>query len=612
MDENFTELRIVEPLSILKGIIPQVQRQSDLIILMSNFPYEENLELAHQIRGIDLIVGRQGMRFPNQRTEVRTPTGQDNHENRTFVVTAGDYLGKIDLEWSNQKLDIVSFQRVKVQAPIKQSAELTNRVEVLEGLFRDYCLRRYGRHPDETLCYFPPQISEDDFARFVLYVMLSGTHSELGLIHSALFDFSYWTDVIADHQLTIRECFLLMPENHSLLTVRLSGKTLNQLAHQSQTEKGVGHTYLHFLSVKPVLDDTDGEWLVHRLPIRDEELYASCSINVLINGGSTYHGLTTGSHIKTKFKMTSYLRFFPDGETKIVRDILIDSLLETNQLIPIGTDFLALPYLQRPLWRLQIQETGVSFNLNRAQNSEIYTNVTIPELQKAEITTLRLQGQVKVTRETASLLWENLLQTDVGQIKVGSNSFQEDKDDLDISTNLIFKSLNLTGMQPFIGLRFDTEYTTLEDRAHQRDIIVKIGMVLPDVWRFSSARLSYSRIVDVNTGGTKRKGLNALNLDAQLIIPGRKLQWINALHGTYFLPDTASNSERRQVLINAESQLKIPVVENIAFTPTFEAIFFKGMDEPVIAQEYLFSFRLSYAKDWKWQYMRYFLRMQKE
>jgi len=658
LDENFvlpsdktqtTELQLAEPFSVLKNLISHLKQSVDFIILISNFPYEKNMELAHQLPEIHLIIGKQGARFREQRTEVRA--GIDEHESRTLVVTAEDYLGRIDIRWeaANQRrviptplnppaskgkrsggadggesandvsrftFHVTNFQRIKAERKRQPSPGLIEKLEKLERLFQAYCQSRYGRHPDIALCQLPPDITEEELARFVLYVMLFRTHSELGLIHHRHFDFSYWKEIVADHQLTPRECFLLMPENYGLLTVRLLGQVLNQLSRQSRAEKAVNRDYLHFLSVKPMLDD-QGKWFVHRLPIRDNELYASCSINILINGGSAFQGLTTGTHVKTKFKMTSYLRFFPDGTTKIIRDVLIDYLRERppEQLMETGSQLAELPYLQRPLWRLQIPDTGVSFNSNRARNSQTYPNVTIPELQKAEITALRLQGQAKVTRETALLLWENLLQTELGQIKVGLNPFREDKDELSVSTNLIFKFLNITtGVRPFAGLRLDTEFTREERREHQQDLIVKTGVTLPDGWFFSSSRLSYSRIIDLNTGRTKRKGLNAFNLDTQVMIPraGRGVRWTTTLHGTYFLSDTTANSERRQFLMKAESALKILVVQNLSVAPTFAAIIFKGVDEPTLAQAYLFSMRFSYFKDWKWQYMRYFLRGRRE
>ncbi|MBI1923375.1 hypothetical protein HYR99_03900 [Candidatus Poribacteria bacterium] len=656
LDENFvipsdktqtTELQLAEPFPVMKNLISHLKQSVDFIILISNFPYEKNLELAHQLPEINLIIGKQGARFREQRTEVRA--GGDENESRTLVVTAEDYLGRIDIRWetanepingANERISestnqilthhvsqpapiyrgftfhVTNFQRIKAERKRQPSPWLIETIEKLERQFQAYCQSRYGRPPDAALCQLPPDITEEELARFVLYVMLFRTHSELGLIHHRHFDFSYWKEIVADHQLTIRECFLLMPENHGLLTVRLLGQVLNQLSRQSRAEKAVNRDYLHFLSVKPMLDG-QGKWFVHRLPIRDNELYASCSINVLINGSSVFQGLTTGTHVKTKFKMTSYLRFFPDGKTKIIRDVLIDYLRERppEQLMETGSQLTELTYLQRPLWRLQIPDTGVSFNSNRARNSQTYPNVTIPELQKAEITALRLQGQAKVTRETALLLWENLLQTELGQIKVGLNPFREDKDELSVSTNLIFKFLNITtGVRPFAGLRLDTEFTREERREHQQDLIVRTGVTLPDGWFFSSSRLSYSRIIDLNTGRTKRKGLNALNLDTQVMIlrAGRGVRWTTTLQGTYFLADTTANSERRQFLMKAESALKIPVVQNLSVAPTFEAIIFKGMDEPTLAQAYLFSMRFSYFKDWKWQYMRYFLRGRRE
>ena len=696
LDENFVvpsdqtgaELQLVEPSIALKELIPKVQKEADLIVVISNFPYEKNLTLADELSGIDLIISRQGKALRYQHTAVNKP--DEASGGRTLVVTAGAYLGQIDIsvptsETSQDDAFDVKFRRIAVDGKSEPSPALMAKVEMLEGRFKTYCQQRFQLPPDATLRQLPPDITEEDFARFVLYAMLFRTHSELGLIHNGHFDFAYWQEVIADGQLTLRECFLLMPENHGLLTTRLGGKVLNQLASQSQAEKNADRDYLHFLSVKPVLDEAmldpllfsievefeaglddglifedlqskfaangvsismdapvtgqsplwliidennmtytvrkdgnqlnihRGQWFVHKIPIRDDEIYAACSINYLVNGGSAFSGLTTGSHVKDKFKMTSYLRFAPEGETRIIRDVLIDYLREhpSNQPLPTGAQLAQLPYLRRAFWRLHIQDTSLSFNVNRDRNSEIYDKVTIPELKNEDITSLRLQGQLKVIRETAGLLWENGVETDLGRIKVGDTPASVDQDNISVSTDLVFKSLNIKGLQPFAGLRFDTEFINPPEGNAQRDFHIRAGIALPDVWRFTSSRLNYSRIIDLNRGEDKRQGLNTLNFDTNLAFSAGALGWLNTFEATYFLPGQSEDSERRQFLIDFESSLQIPVVQNFSLAPTFEAIFFKGMDNSEVAQEYLFAVKLSYFKDWKWQYLRYFLGAQK-
>ena len=620
LDENFAistgELKLVDPLAVLRNLIPRVREVADFVILISNFPFERNNWLMNRVSAINAVVSRQGEQVQTRYVEVvkPRPTG-GTFEQAYVLVPQHKYLVRFDFTQNESGNFLVTeFSRMPVKTPAEPSTTLAEIIGTLEDRFASYCQARFRRKPDATLIKLSPETMPEDFARYVLYVMMARSRSELGLIHHRHFDFSYWEAVKADGKLTIRECFLLMRENHGLQTLRLTGKILKQLASQNQAEKDAGNDYLHFLSVKPEITLEGVQWLVHGLPLRDAEIYASCATHVLTNGVTAFDAMTKGTHIKTKFKMTKYLRFIPDGETKVVRDVVIDYLLEipARRNLSIGEQLTAEPYLQRVMWRLGIEDSSVFFNVTRAQNTEIYPGVTIPKLQKPEIINLRLDGQIRVTRETPSLLWENVFRTTLGAVKTGQDPFTEDKDDLRFDTRFVFGVLNFAGLRPTVGLGFDTEYVTKEDILRQLDFLINAGVSLPDVWRFSRSRLEYRRITDLNAGDTRRQGLNALGLTTQLVVPMGRLRWTNTVQGIYYLPDNSPNSERRQLLIDARSGLNILLIENLSFGPSFEALLFKGQGESTVAAEYLLSFRLSYFKDWKWQYLRYFLGTEKE
>ena len=93
LDENFVvpsdqtgaELQLIEPSIALKELIPKVQKEADLIVVISNFPYEKNLTLADELSGIDLIISRQGKALRYQHTSVNKP--DEAKGGRTLIVT---------------------------------------------------------------------------------------------------------------------------------------------------------------------------------------------------------------------------------------------------------------------------------------------------------------------------------------------------------------------------------------------------------------------------------------------------------------------------------------------------------------------------------------------
>ena len=620
LSENFTiptgELKLVDPTPVLKELIPKVRAEADLIILISNFLFVPNLQIANQVTGIDVIVSKQGKQIDTEYVNLIKPRGEEEEFEfgHTYIFTPDDgVVEQVDLErFGDAGSQIGGFRFARFHytvalAPAKSSPTLAGIAQKLEARFKDYCQQRFQREPDGDLISLSPETNNHDLGRFVVYVMMRRTRSELGVIHQGHFDFSYWDEVKTDGKLTIRESFLLMPENQALQQLLLTGKILRQLSAEERKMRNTGNS-VYFLSVEPVFKGGEIQWLVHGLPIRDDELYSVSTVSLLTNEGTVFQDISKGTDIKSIF----------DGETRIIRDVLIDYLLDTSssQALPIGEQLATESYLQRAMWRFTIDDASAMLNLSRLGNTETYPKVTIPEFRKSEVTSLRVGGKLKVTRESPSLLWDTVYDTTLGAAKIGEDPFREDNDDLQAYTVFVLRFLHLIGLSPTVGIGLDTEYLNNEvqdkktgetiDVPRQLDLNIRTGVALPNVWRLSRSRLTYRRIVDLNSGDAKRAGLNALDLTTQLAMPVGQLRWMTTLNGTYFLPDDTANSERRQLLVNAKSQLNIPLVDNLAFAPVFETVLFKGQDESTIAGEYVFSFRLSYFKDWKWQYLSFF------
>ncbi len=100
--DEFAEFEILEPEDVLAELVPEVDRQADAIVLLTNLPYRSALGLVEAVPGIDLVVAA----LPRQLPEVpaRIPqTGTiavaaeqalQNHSGRRVgrlvVVVAGD------------------------------------------------------------------------------------------------------------------------------------------------------------------------------------------------------------------------------------------------------------------------------------------------------------------------------------------------------------------------------------------------------------------------------------------------------------------------------------------------------------------------------------------
>lgn len=88
------DVSIIDPAVVLNKVVPQLREQVDLVVVLSHIGHEEEVRLASQVPGIDLIVGG------HSHTKVDKPVPVLNGDRTAIVCQAfqwGEYVGRIDL-----------------------------------------------------------------------------------------------------------------------------------------------------------------------------------------------------------------------------------------------------------------------------------------------------------------------------------------------------------------------------------------------------------------------------------------------------------------------------------------------------------------------------------
>ncbi len=96
------DFKVLSATETVQGFVDNFRNEVDLIIVLSHSGYEEDANLAKQIKGIDIIIGG------HSQTLVKDAAGKNN----TLIVQAGEkgqYLGKLDLKFDEKK-KISSYQ----------------------------------------------------------------------------------------------------------------------------------------------------------------------------------------------------------------------------------------------------------------------------------------------------------------------------------------------------------------------------------------------------------------------------------------------------------------------------------------------------------------------
>ncbi|OIP43523.1 hypothetical protein AUJ95_00545 [Candidatus Desantisbacteria bacterium CG2_30_40_21] len=98
------DLKVSDPVKQVQGFVNNFRKQVDLLVVVSHSGYEEDLRLAKQVKGIDVIIGG------HSQTLVKNPSALPD----TLIVQAGEkgqYLGKLDITIDeNKKINLHQYQ----------------------------------------------------------------------------------------------------------------------------------------------------------------------------------------------------------------------------------------------------------------------------------------------------------------------------------------------------------------------------------------------------------------------------------------------------------------------------------------------------------------------
>lgn len=156
-DGRFRGLAVLEPTEVAQRIVSTLREKADFVILLSHLGYPKDLELARNVKGINVIVGgHTGINLSHPRIIRNTVVLQ--------VAKKGRYLGRVDLTIKDPSLPFVNvvtretlrsrLQRVEKQLQAlgrenpQDSAETTRKRKTLERrkAETERILQVYGDH----------------------------------------------------------------------------------------------------------------------------------------------------------------------------------------------------------------------------------------------------------------------------------------------------------------------------------------------------------------------------------------------------------------------------------------------------------------------------------
>lgn len=219
---NVKDLRFVMPSLAIRRHLPDAQKSSDLLILVSHAGVKDDKVLAKDFPQLNVILGG----------HTHTKLDEPLHIGKTMVFQAGDrglYLGRMDLEIEGKDVRMISAKLIPIRDHLMEDPELKAKmelfvkrldVEVAKPIGRTNILLNGERSTIRS--------SETNLGDFIADLMRIRGEAQIAFINSGAIRSS-----IQPGTITLGAVMNALPMNNTLYTFTLSGAQVQELVQHS-------------------------------------------------------------------------------------------------------------------------------------------------------------------------------------------------------------------------------------------------------------------------------------------------------------------------------------------------------------------------------------------
>lgn len=278
-------LHIEDPLPIMQSIITSEQGNYDFCVALSHLGYNDDIQLAHQVPKLDLIIGGHSHTYMKEAIRV----------NQSILFTAheyGKYLGKLELEIANKK--IIAFKGSVIPNTFEPDPEILKLMQTQEKIAEDN-LKQCLYTLKEPLSF--DLSKENELINLLCDALALNYPCDFALINHGIVESGL------DGEVSKMKLLALSPSPLNPTLVKLSGKQIKAaLQHSFNKEhtldpgRGAGFrgSHLGAIGVSAALSVTQEPFSVtfNQKPLEDEQDYLVMTSDYL-QRGSGYPMLKT-------------------------------------------------------------------------------------------------------------------------------------------------------------------------------------------------------------------------------------------------------------------------------------------------------------------------------
>lgn len=228
--ENFAGLSVADPIETARVLVPQLQQQAELVFCLTHLGVNEDIKLATQVPGINLVVG--GMSNSELQDGI--------YATEALIVQAGmfgRYVGqlKLSFEHGDQGRLKMRFCQNELVPMDGRYADNSNYVAWLSS-FQPQLQEKMGTLIGSSAARMDNRMVgsfETELGNYVCDVLKDSLGADAALLPASFFNTSMPEGVI-----TLGDLFMMMPYDHYGVVVNLTGAELQQVMNEAANNLG--------------------------------------------------------------------------------------------------------------------------------------------------------------------------------------------------------------------------------------------------------------------------------------------------------------------------------------------------------------------------------------
>ncbi|KEI73124.1 bifunctional UDP-sugar hydrolase/5'-nucleotidase UshA [Endozoicomonas elysicola] len=306
--ENVKGLDFQSPVAVASKLIPELEKQADIIIATTHMGHYQNgnhginapgdVTLARSVKGIDLIVGGHS----------QDPLFKPDLQNDTYIVQAqewGKYVGRADFEYTNSQLILTSYQLIPVNGSEDDKVIPENRAmlsllspyqekgqQLVEGKVGAVDQRLMGERSEVR---FQPT----NLGTLLTEALMEKSGADLAVMNGGGIRSS-----INSGEITYKDVLTVLPFGNTLTTVDMTGKEILEYLTVVANKPANSGAFAHFSGVEMLIKDQQlYNVQINGKALEPEKAYKMAILSFSASGGDKYPNLMD----KPGFVDTGYL-----------------------------------------------------------------------------------------------------------------------------------------------------------------------------------------------------------------------------------------------------------------------------------------------------------------